>query len=242
MTKRNAAIYLGFGACAFIAMAAIFLIKIKPNRQGNQALERESNANDVISHALNKQTAGSTSVIQATHPGSERLVPEPPAKPWKCTFHEKLPDHLKEQPPSPRIPSGEQLDTDPKTGKSSFRSPEIPIPFAEFEHKIRLNDANVLFVWAATEKTLPAIDLQHQRVVQPVFGSVDAPAGSHYVFSIRDSESDEITVISIPIPKDLMVEVLGWLEPQAPGWIAINTRKDGASSPTPGWLHISLDE
>jgi hypothetical protein len=64
----------------------------------------------------------------------------------------------------------------------------------------------------------------------------------HYVFSIRDLESDEITVISIPIPEDLMVEILGWLEPQAPGWIAINTRKVGANFPTPGLLHIGLDK
>jgi hypothetical protein len=175
MKGRTTAVFLAFVAFAVMAITALMLFKGKSGTLRNQALERRSMADDDPGDAGSKRAADAAFTAPALHPGPVSVTPEPPAKPWKCTFHEKLPDHLKEQPPRPKITTGDQSDTISKLRKGSFRAPEIRIPFGEFEHVIRLNDTNVMFVWAATERTLSAIDLQHHRVVQPVFGPVEEP-------------------------------------------------------------------
>lgn len=174
--------------------------------------------------------------------GAVKIAPEPPAKPWKCSLHDHIPASFLAKSVTPEVDNRDQSKARAENHGTGFRWPEMAIPFGEFQHIIQLDESNQLFVWAATEKTFPAIDQQHKRVVQPVFGAVEGVVENHYVFSIRNQQTDEITVISVPVPPKMMVEIPGGEKPEAPGWIEVDMRSEGESEVTRRWLHFSMNE
>jgi hypothetical protein len=144
-----------------------------------------------------------------------------------------------------RIGGAERLLIDVKSGAvlqrlpdSSFHDPDIPISFSEYLDVFWLDDRHIVDTWVVDPPGYPNIDRQHQRVILPIFGGKPEAARFHYVFAIRNIETDGITVLSVPVPAGLMVEFQQSL--QAPGWIAVNTRKDGETEPTRSWVLLSM--
>lgn len=146
-----------------------------------------------------------------------------------------------------RIGGAERLLVDVKSGAvlkrlpdSSFRDPTIRISFAEYLEVFWLDDRHIVDTWLVNPSGYPNSDGQHQRVILPIFGGKPEAARFHYVFAIRNIETDGITVLSVPVPAGLMVDFQQSL--QAPGWIAVNTRKDGEAVPTRSWVFFSREK
>jgi hypothetical protein len=192
--------------------------------------------------SFNDEEQGALSEESGLAPRQERdpALPEPPGRPWKCVYNQEIPTHLHNGPLSrEEVPRGR---LEPDVPDSTLRNANVEIPFAELESVIRLDEFHRVFEWIATEEALSAISRDHQPIVQPAFDAADLSTNSHYVFSIHHSVSGERSIVSVPMPADLMVEVQREQDPRAPGRVAVNTRKEGDAHPKPGWLIFSFNE